>query len=64
MGEVCAAADAESLYLFAVRSDGDVMARMFDRGITIWGGPRHRLRQRVRWAPTSPITSSRGCRGR
>jgi trans-2,3-dihydro-3-hydroxyanthranilate isomerase len=34
-GEVCAAADAESLYLFAVRGDGDVMARMFDRGITI-----------------------------
>ena len=28
---VCAAADAESLYLFTVRGDGDVMARMFDR---------------------------------
>jgi trans-2,3-dihydro-3-hydroxyanthranilate isomerase len=27
----CEAADAESLYLFAVRGDGDVMARMFDR---------------------------------
>jgi len=27
----CDAAGAESLYLFAVRGDGDVMARMFDR---------------------------------
>ena len=38
-GEVCAATDAESLYLFAVRGDGDVMARMFDRGITIGEDP-------------------------
>ena len=27
----CAAAEAESLYLFTVRGDGDVVARMFDR---------------------------------
>ena len=40
-GEVCAATNAESLYLFAVRGDGDVMARMFDRGIDDRGGPRH-----------------------
>jgi trans-2,3-dihydro-3-hydroxyanthranilate isomerase len=38
-GEVCAATDAESLYLFAIRGDGDVMARMFDRGITIGEDP-------------------------
>lgn len=31
----CEAADVESLYLFAVRSDGDVMARMFDRFMAI-----------------------------
>lgn len=36
---VCEAADAESLYLFAVRSDGDVMARMFDRGDAIGEDP-------------------------
>ena len=40
-GEVCAAADAESLYLFAVRGPGDVMARMFDRGISDRRGPCH-----------------------
>ena len=38
-GDVCAATDAESLYLFAVRGPGDVMARMFDRGITIGEDP-------------------------
>ena len=37
--EVCAAAEAESLYLFAVRGDGDVMARMFDRGAKIGEDP-------------------------
>jgi len=38
--EVCAAADhAESLYLFTVRGDGDVMARMFDRGHGIGEDP-------------------------
>jgi trans-2,3-dihydro-3-hydroxyanthranilate isomerase len=31
----CEAADAESLYLFAVRGEGDVMARMFDRFMAI-----------------------------
>ena len=36
---VCAAAEAESLYLFAVRGDGDVMARMFDRGSKIGEDP-------------------------
>ena len=38
-GEVCAAAKAESLYLFTVRDDGDVMARMFDRGANILEDP-------------------------
>jgi trans-2,3-dihydro-3-hydroxyanthranilate isomerase len=37
--EVCAAAGAESLYLFVVRDDGDVMARMFDRGTNIGEDP-------------------------
>jgi trans-2,3-dihydro-3-hydroxyanthranilate isomerase len=36
---VCAAAEAESLYLFAVRGEGDVMARMFDRGSKIGEDP-------------------------
>jgi trans-2,3-dihydro-3-hydroxyanthranilate isomerase len=36
---VCEAADAESLYLFAVRGDGDVIARMFDRGPGIGEDP-------------------------
>ena len=38
-GAVCAAAQAESLYLFTVRGDGDVMARMFDRGANIGEDP-------------------------
>lgn len=39
-GEVCeGAGDAESLYLFAVRDDGDVMARMFDRFPSIGEDP-------------------------
>ena len=38
-GAVCEAADAESLYLFAVRGDGDVMARMFDRFASIGEDP-------------------------
>ncbi len=38
-GSVCAATGAESLYLFAVRGDGDVMARMFDRGASIGEDP-------------------------
>jgi len=38
--EVCkAAGDAESLYLFALRGDGDVMARMFDRYVAIREDP-------------------------
>ncbi len=37
--EVCEAAEAESLYLFTVRGEGDVMARMFDRFPTIWEDP-------------------------
>jgi trans-2,3-dihydro-3-hydroxyanthranilate isomerase len=37
--EVCAKADAESLYLFAIRGDGDVRARMFDKGVTIGEDP-------------------------
>jgi trans-2,3-dihydro-3-hydroxyanthranilate isomerase len=32
---VCAENGTESLYLFAIRGDGDVMARMFDRGAQI-----------------------------
>jgi trans-2,3-dihydro-3-hydroxyanthranilate isomerase len=37
---VCRAADdAESLYLFTVRGDGDVMARMFDSGLAIGEDP-------------------------
>jgi trans-2,3-dihydro-3-hydroxyanthranilate isomerase len=39
-GAVCEAADgAESLYLFTVRGDGDVMARMFDRWYSIGEDP-------------------------
>ena len=37
--EVCEASDAESLYLFAVRGNGDVMARMFDRSAEIGEDP-------------------------
>jgi PhzF family phenazine biosynthesis protein len=38
--QVCADADdSESLYLFAVRGDGDVMARMFDRSTSIGEDP-------------------------
>ncbi|MGZ8631384.1 MAG: PhzF family phenazine biosynthesis protein [Actinomycetota bacterium] len=36
---VCEAAEAESLYLFAVRGDGDVIARMFDRSASIGEDP-------------------------
>lgn len=36
---VCAAAEAESLYLFVVRREGDVMARMFDRGANVGEDP-------------------------
>ena len=38
-GAICAAAQAESLYLFAVRGSGDVMARMFDRSANIGEDP-------------------------
>ena len=37
--DVCARADAESLYLFAIRGDGDVRARMFDKGAMIGEDP-------------------------
>jgi trans-2,3-dihydro-3-hydroxyanthranilate isomerase len=37
--EVTERANAESLYLFAIRSDGDVIARMFDRSIQIGEDP-------------------------
>jgi trans-2,3-dihydro-3-hydroxyanthranilate isomerase len=37
--EAAEAANAESLYLFTVRGDGDVMARMFDKGNTIGEDP-------------------------
>jgi trans-2,3-dihydro-3-hydroxyanthranilate isomerase len=37
--EVCADADAESLYLFTIRAAGDVRARMFDKGVTIGEDP-------------------------
>jgi trans-2,3-dihydro-3-hydroxyanthranilate isomerase len=37
--EVCANADAESLYLFVLRGAGDVRARMFDKGATIGEDP-------------------------
>ena len=36
---VCEAADAEALYLFAVRGEADVMARMFDRFMAIGEDP-------------------------
>jgi trans-2,3-dihydro-3-hydroxyanthranilate isomerase len=36
---VCATTQVESLYLFAVRADGDVMARMFDRWLAIGEDP-------------------------
>jgi trans-2,3-dihydro-3-hydroxyanthranilate isomerase len=36
---VCEAARTESLYLFTVRGRGDVMARMFDRGVAIGEDP-------------------------
>ena len=36
---VCAATETESLYLFVVRADGDVMARMFDRWLAIGEDP-------------------------
>jgi len=36
---ICAAAQAESLYLFTVRGDGNAMARMFDRGANIGEDP-------------------------
>ena len=36
---ICETAEAESLYLFAVRGDGDVMARMFDRYVAIGEDP-------------------------
>ncbi|HYJ61732.1 MAG TPA: PhzF family phenazine biosynthesis protein [Actinomycetota bacterium] len=37
--DVCAAVEAESLYLFTVRGDGAVVARMFDRGSEIGEDP-------------------------
>jgi trans-2,3-dihydro-3-hydroxyanthranilate isomerase len=36
---VCAGNAAESLYLFTIRADGDVMARMFDRGAEVGEDP-------------------------
>jgi trans-2,3-dihydro-3-hydroxyanthranilate isomerase len=36
---VCEAIDAESLYLFVVRGDGDVRVRMFDKGSSIGEDP-------------------------
>ena len=36
---VCATTEAESLYLFVVRGEGDVVARMFDRGANIGEDP-------------------------
>ncbi|HJR96786.1 MAG TPA: PhzF family phenazine biosynthesis protein [Actinomycetota bacterium] len=38
-GAACEASETESLYLFAVRGDGDVMARMFDRSASIGEDP-------------------------
>jgi trans-2,3-dihydro-3-hydroxyanthranilate isomerase len=38
-GAVCEAAGVESLYLFAVRGEGEVMARMFDRWASIGEDP-------------------------
>ena len=56
--------DAESLYLFAVRGDGDVMARMFDRWDRDRGGPRDGLGGgSARRLPVAS-TDSRACRGR
>jgi len=37
--ELCAQIEAESLYLFAIRGEGDVRARMFDKGATIGEDP-------------------------
>ena len=62
MPERLAAAEAESLYLFAVRGDGDVMARMFDRGSKIGEDP-------ATGSAVGPLgaysrtTGSRGCLG-
>ncbi|HTG48283.1 MAG TPA: PhzF family phenazine biosynthesis protein [Actinomycetota bacterium] len=39
VAKVCEQIDAESLYLFAIRGDGDVVARMFDRSIEIGEDP-------------------------
>ena len=36
---VCQANATESLYLFTIRADGDVMARMFDRGAEVGEDP-------------------------
>jgi trans-2,3-dihydro-3-hydroxyanthranilate isomerase len=37
--KVCAATETEALYLFTVRGEGDVIARMFDRGANIGEDP-------------------------
>jgi trans-2,3-dihydro-3-hydroxyanthranilate isomerase len=37
--EICDRIAAESLYLFVTRGDGDVRARMFDKGATIGEDP-------------------------
>jgi trans-2,3-dihydro-3-hydroxyanthranilate isomerase len=39
VARICADADAESLYLFTIRGDGDVAARMFDRSAEIGEDP-------------------------
>lgn len=39
VARVCGEAEAESLYLFTVRGDGDVVARMFDRSVEIGEDP-------------------------
>jgi trans-2,3-dihydro-3-hydroxyanthranilate isomerase len=39
VARICAEADAESLYLFTIRGDGDVVARMFDRSAEIGEDP-------------------------
>lgn len=36
---VCVATETESLYMFVIRSDGDVLARMFDRWLEIGEDP-------------------------
>ena len=56
--------DAESLYLFAVRGDGDVRARMFDKGPTIGEDPATGSAAGPLGAYLADARARRDCRGR